>query len=150
MRAITTHIVSGDSASQLTIHAVDGPGAGGANHRYHVGGLDVEANPSAHHRGVSEKAGPAVILFQNGPLKKQDEDGKLVPVYPNGVTQEALLAIVQDRLEGFQAGAFACEENAQALEHVKAALEALQSRTLNRLAAGVEGTNQPTPAGKRR
>jgi hypothetical protein len=55
-----------------------------------------------------------------------------------GVTNEALLAIVIDRLEGFQAGPFACSENFTALTNAQAALEALQARTRDRLARGVE------------
>jgi len=47
-----------------------------------------------------------------------------------GVTNEALLAIVIDRLEGFQAGPFPCEENADALTMLNIALDALKARTV--------------------
>ena len=60
----------------------------------------------------------------------------------NGVTQEALLAIVIDRLRSFQAGPFACDENGEALDYCGYALAALQKRTLARIARGVEGTTQ--------
>jgi len=122
MRTITDHIVEGDSANhQLTITVTDEPGAGGANHRYLIGHDSPQLN---WHQEVS---------FQNGPIK---EFGV------NGVTQEALLAIVIDRLKSFQAGPFACEENEQALEDTKRALWWLQGRTRRRIARGVEGTHQ--------
>jgi hypothetical protein len=57
----------------------------------------------------------------------------------NGVTHEVLLAIVADRLESFQNGPFHCDENRVALNHVTEALAALKSRTVARLARGVEG-----------
>ncbi len=55
-----------------------------------------------------------------------------------GVTNEALLAILQDRLEGFQAGEFPCQENQVALEAVREAQAALHRRTLDRIARRVE------------
>lgn len=72
------------------------------------------------------------IRFQHGPVKEHGI---------NGITNEALLAIVIDRLEGFQSGPFACEENGQALSWAKLALGVLEERTKNRIDRGVEGTN---------
>lgn len=60
-----------------------------------------------------------------------------------GISNEALLAIVEDRLAGFQAGPFACAWNATALEHVRLALVCMLGRTKDRQARGVEG--QATP-----
>jgi hypothetical protein len=74
-----------------------------------------------------------VVLFQNGPIK---EFGV------NGVTQEALFAIVIDRLRSFQAGPFVCEANQFALDHCEAALDNLQARTRARIARGVEGMHE--------
>lgn len=73
------------------------------------------------------------VAFQNGPIK---EEGY------NGLTQEALFAIIIDRLEGFQSGKFSCRENAVALTHTETALLWLTKRTLDRLARSVEGTTQ--------
>lgn len=137
MRTLTDHIVEGDSANhQLSIAVTDSPGQGGACHRYEIGGMSTEGNPS---RDVGEPYGDLgaqgglAVLFQNGPIK---EFGV------NGVTQEALLAIVIDRLKSFQSGPFACEANAFALDHCKSALNELQKRTRARIARGVEGTHQ--------
>lgn len=67
--------------------------------------------------------------------------GVVPSVGPNGVTLEALLAVCQHRLEHFQAGQFACAENAEALHHIQRALAALHRRTDNRIEQGIEGTN---------
>lgn len=57
----------------------------------------------------------------------------------NGVTMEDILAICVDRLEGFQAGPFASINNKLALEHIKAALVALDDRTADRIERNVHG-----------
>lgn len=134
MRRLTDHIVSGDQAVQLQIEVTDEPGVGGANHLYHLRGFNTASNPSdpfvSRHGAPAEHA---TVLFQNGPIKE---------VGVNGITQEALLAIVIDRLRGFQSGQFACRENAIALTNCEEALMWLQKRTRDRIARGVEGTTQ--------
>ena len=143
MRTLTDHIVEGDSANhQLTISVLDEPGQGGANHEYSIrlyskfeAGVkvdlhklrDVEVLPDGSVTGEVCR-----VSFQNGPIK---EFGV------NGVTQEALLAIVIDRLRSFQSGPFACEDNAAALLHCIRAKDHLQARTKARIARGVEGTH---------
>lgn len=137
MRNITDHVVAGDSANhQLSIEVLDEPGAGGANHLYMVKGFNTGTNASDpfRSRGPHGRAGAAsehaTVLFQNGPIKEYGV---------NGVTQEALLAIVIDRLHSFQAGPFSCRENAIALTHCEDALMWLQRRTVKRIKRGVEG-----------
>ena len=56
-----------------------------------------------------------------------------------GLTNEVLLAIVANRLSGFQTGQFPCEENAVALSHINCALAALKERTRRRSLTGLEG-----------
>lgn len=135
MRTLTDHIVDGDSANhQLTIEVMDAPGQGGASHRYEITGFDTSTNHSDQQDSAQLNAGAqkVTVLFQNGPIK---EFGV------NGITQEALLAIVMDRLKAFQSGQFSCPDNAAALGHCEHALAYLQKRTLARLARGVEGTH---------
>ena len=132
MRTLTDHIVSGDQAVQLKIEVMDEPGAGGANHLYHLTGFDSASNPSdpwTERHGQSAKH--QTILFQNGPIK---ESGV------NGITGEALMAIQIDRLRSFQAGPYACRENAIALTKLEESLMWLQRRTVARIKRGVEGT----------
>ena len=135
MRELTDHKVN-ETNKELSIHVLDEPGAGGANHAYAIfAPQDRESNDQDVKNGeaMAVIANRAIIRFQNGPIK---ENGV------NGVTQEALLAIVADRLRSFQAGPFSCRENAVALTHIETAQLWLHKRTLDRMQRGVEGTTQ--------
>jgi hypothetical protein len=135
MRTITDHIVEGDSANhQLSITVLDEPGSGGANHRYLIGGFDAATNASSEAKmhGLKTATAGTVILFQNGPIK---EFGV------NGLTQEAMAAIIIDRLRSFQAGPFSGDYNERALTCFEEGLAWLQKRTKDRIARGIEGTH---------
>jgi hypothetical protein len=125
-REITTHQVNGCNES-LRIFVNDEPGAGGANHEY-----VIVCDGTKCQGAKADTAFSVPLFFQNGPVPE---------VGTNGVTHEALLAVLIDRLTGFQAGKFACQENADALAHLKAAQATLHARTLNRVERGVEGTH---------
>lgn len=125
MRTLTDHIAN-PANEALSITVLDEPGQGGACHAYSVT-WDSRPDPA------TIRTTQCMIEFQNGPINE---------VGVNGVTQEALLAIVIDRLRGFQSGEFKCRENAIALTHCEDALLWLQKRTRDRMARGVEGTNQ--------
>ncbi len=120
MRTIEDHKVS-PANDTLVLEALDEPGHGGACHSYRVSS------------GSFDKFESVEIEFQNGPIA---ENGV------NGVTQEVLLAIVADRLRGFQSGPYACKANACALTHIEEAMHWLQQRTIERMRRGVEGTRQ--------
>lgn len=150
MRTITDHKLNGLNDA-ITITALDEPGPIGANHKY---GLTLVCQAQA-------LTFPA-ITFQNGPIASAADY--------NGLTNEALLAVVIDRLRGFQGenpkpegfgatvgdssaqakalsiegqwGRFRCRENAVALTHLETALMFLQKRTRDRLARGVEGSHK--------
>lgn len=131
MREITGHRVNGCNDS-LKIEVLDEPGSGGANHLYNISGFDTKTNKSCPFVArYGKSADHSTVLFQNGPIP---ENGT------NGITHEVLLAILADRLESFQRGPYACAENHEALNHVRAAQGVLQRRTLERMARGVEGT----------
>lgn len=131
MRTIDTHKVN-PANDTLKITVTDEPGSGGACHSYAISGYDAHTNPSS---------GPVLplanymtrLLFQNGPIAE---------VGVNGITHEALLAILIDRLQSFQAGPFATRENALALTKMEEAQHWLFARTRSRMARGVEGTHQ--------
>jgi hypothetical protein len=135
MRKLTDHIVEGDlPQNQLTIEVTDEPGAGGANHRYEITGFDTGKNQSSIDKdGYHAGSLRMLVLFQNGPIQEAGV---------NGITQEALLAIVIDRLRSFQAGPYPSPENKMAMGFCELALEQLQIRTKNRLARGVEGKTE--------
>ncbi len=117
-RMLSSHRVTGLN-EKIRIEVLDNPGPGGACHRYRIS-LDEETCVYSQ-----------VLEFQNGPIQE---------VGVNGISIEALLAIVEDRLIGFQSGQFSCRENAVALTKVQEALMWLGKRTRDRLARGVEGT----------
>ncbi len=171
MRTITTHIVN-PANDRIAIVVMDGPGPGGANHLYSLqidqapnfgklayeaycaktGGKSLvsgaplptwdqqaEAIQDAWHAAAVAvleytKRNP-LLSFQNGPI---NADGNGV----NGITHEALLAVLIDRLEAFQAGQYANTYNEDALDHLCSAKLALQTRTKDRMARGVEGTHK--------
>jgi len=135
MREITSHVVN-PANDKLKIHALDEPGSGGANHLYLISGFNSGSNPSDPFiEQFGTAANHSTILFQNGPI---GEGGTGV----NGLTHEALIAILIDRLEAFQNGKYKCPENAEALLHLKYARGSLHGRTLTRMARGVEGTHK--------
>lgn len=131
MRELIDHIVPGDSANQqLKIEVTDEPGPGGANCRYEISGFDCSNNPS---KQKSDLIFSRSVVFQNGSVKE---------VGINGSTNEAELAILIDRMRGFQKGKFVSRENAIALTHLEEALNWLMKRTINRIRRGVEGTHE--------
>lgn len=115
MRVLTGHQVN-PANKELKIQVMDEPGPGGAHHQYLI------TMPRRAYR----------VDFQNGPIKEAGV---------NGITHEALLAILIDRLECFQAGEYANDYNAAALKHLQLAQRELFDRTREREARGVEGTH---------
>lgn len=125
---LTSHKVNGLNEA-LNISVMDEPGAGGACHEYAISFTDNghERSPNSARHGRN-----CIISFQKGPIT---ENGI------NGISIEALLAIVEHRLNGFQSGEYACRENAVALTKIQEAMMWLQKRTLDRMRRGVEGTS---------
>jgi hypothetical protein len=71
------------------------------------------------------------------------QDGPVGTAGANGITNEALLAVVLDRLECFQRGAYKCRENALAITKLEEALHWLGHRSRDCERRGVEGKNEP-------
>jgi single stranded DNA-binding protein len=108
------------------IIVADEPGQGGACHEYYV----RDNHPADDFQGAKPFA---EVKFQKGPVKDFGV---------NGCYNEDLIAIVIDRLQSFQAGDFACRENALAITKLEEAMHWLNHRTNDRIARGVEGTNK--------
>lgn len=105
------------------VYRIGEAGSGGAYHEYRIlfsgaRGLDAEKT----------------IVFQNGARKEYGSQA--------GVLDVDLLEIVRDRLRCFQAGEFACRENACALTHIEEALMWMNKRVEDRAERGVLGTNE--------
>lgn len=148
-REITTHKLNGLNDA-LKITAIDERAESGSHHEYEIQWPDATIDPPG---GAHGGGNTATIRFQKGALL---ETGV------NGISNEALLAILIDRLRGFQGmdpvhaplparltpdalkptdpAPFRCRENACALTHLEEAMFWLQKRTRDRLARGVEGT----------
>lgn len=109
---------AGDAQDNYRVEAVDDPGPGGASFKYEV-----------TVRSHGEWARHAAVKFQSGPLDATSG--------PNGLTNEVLLAVVLDRLRGFQQGPFACRENALAITNLEQTLHWLGSRSRDRNLRGV-------------
>ena len=107
------------------VNAVDEKGQGNANHAYEI--VSVEGDASVPLTTFAQ------INFQNGPIKEAGV---------NGVMNEDLIAIVIDRMRGFQSGDYACRDNALALTKLEEALMWLRNRTNEREDRGVEGTHK--------
>jgi len=107
------------SHKYTVVEALPYIGPGGAHHHY-----------SIIRKSDSEQIG--LVDFQDGPIK---ESGV------NGIMNENLIAIVIDRLRGFQSGKYACRPNAIALTKLEEALMWLKERTRDREERMVEGTH---------
>ena len=94
-----------------------------------VNEVDEERQPAG-----GSVVGPGLTaVFQDGPIGGGMQTGAMV---------EDMLLAAASRLAFYQSGRFACQENAEAAEHVWAALRCLDARTNKRTARGVEGTHQ--------
>lgn len=123
-RLIETHH-DGHGLNESIIIAADA-----ASHYYHA----VIAAPMADDAESGVFPTPCVqVQFQHGPRNVEGSTP--------GATEAVLLAILIDRLRGFQTGPYACKENEEQLAHLKAALAAAKKRADERAARGVLGKN---------
>jgi hypothetical protein len=118
MRELKAHQIN-ECNKLVTVEVQDQKNAGGAPVKY-----------SLYLRHMDHAQKFCDIKFQDGEIAKGI----------NGITHEALLVILLDRLQELQKGQFACEENAVALTKVQEALFWLNHRTKQRQERGVEGT----------
>ena len=101
------------------------PNAGGASHKYEVRHYPPLAGGAYYTY--------AELSFQHGP---RNVAGSTV-----GCLDDHVLAIEIDRMRAFQDGPFACDANAEALNHLEAAQRILRERAEERRARGVLGKN---------
>lgn len=95
---------------------------------------DAKAGNSSHHYyvvGPERFGSPLQVQFQHGP--------RHVGGSTAGVTEAVLYAVLIDRLEGFQSGPFAHEENEIQLAALRTALASTKRRADERAARGVLG-----------
>ena len=109
---------------------------------------DANGNPE----GGTTFGNGFAIGWQHGPLGRHSEncDPALngpcgegcTRRAPNGAFVEDVIDACADRIRYYQGGRFASDYNAKALEHLEAALAALDQRTKDREARAVEGTHK--------
>jgi hypothetical protein len=107
---------------------------------------DANGNPAG---GTTSGTG-FTIGWQHGPLGMHAdgcEPGRpcvrgCTRVAPNGAFVEDVIEAAADRLRYYQSSRFASNYNANALDHLEAALAALDQRTKDREARAVEGTHK--------
>ena len=87
-----------------------------------------------HQCGVKTTGEGIDIRWQQGPV---------VGERLNGARVEGVIRAAVFRLQDFQAGPTACDENRQAIEHLNAAIYLLQQRTADRYRRKVIGTEKP-------
>lgn len=97
--------------------------------------IDADGNPTG---GAVVGVG-VLVSWQNGPRGQEGTD-ELLP--PNGAFVEDMLWAAYQRLQFFQDGKYQCEENAEAMTHIKAAMGALKERQVKRSERGVEGKHE--------
>ena len=122
MRTIERHRKGDLLNKTLELKVLDEPGPGGACGEYRISYPVLVADDEAMPMDT-------LLKFQSG--------NPAVEI--NGISNEALLAVVEDRLSGFAQGPFADQHTIEALRFVTRALKALEIRTLDRIARGVEG-----------
>lgn len=119
-RELTDHQINDFNSEHVTVTRYDDRAEFGAHHEYAIY-IHGDKHPPV-----------SIIRFQKGPVK---EFGV------NGVTDEALLAIVLDRLRGFQTTPYSCRENSLAITKLEEALHWMMHRSIARQRRGVEGTS---------
>ena len=117
LRTIDTHH-DGHGLNESIVIYSDTPDGSGAAHIFdmHIAGHSVGS-----------------VQFQKGPRNVEGSTP--------GVTEAALLAILIDRLRGFQAGPYGCRENAIQLTHLEECLHWTKARADERAKRGVLGKN---------
>lgn len=121
---LTDHCVTRLNRECVDVYATDEPAEDGAHHNYRIEVRQFEQ---------PKNADPLLTVdlpFQNGGLAE---------VGANGITEQALLAIVLDRMRSFNAGPYGCRENSIAITKIEEALMWTQRRADGRAQRGVEG-----------
>ena len=96
-----------------------------------ISGMSDGTNVEGHVYDVHAGRYSLRLSFQLGPIKEAGV---------NGLTNEALIAVLTHRMKVLNSK-FPCAENQRAINHLELAAQALESRTKDRIARGVEGTH---------
>lgn len=120
MRKLTEHLAA-EGENPLVVVAMDSPLPGYASTRYDVTGFNTVYNQAADSGGAPAHFSRLPVIFSSDP----DRPGYLPQ---DGISTEALLAILADHLQSQQHTPNACFEYGAALDNVQNALHALTHR----------------------
>ncbi|HEX8637575.1 MAG TPA: hypothetical protein VF692_05900 [Pyrinomonadaceae bacterium] len=126
IEAIHEHKINKFNRECVNVAAIDEKSSDNANHKYEI---SVWKNAETSDQN-DELVEVCQLNFQNGGLKE---------VGPNGITDQALIAVVLHRLRGFNSGQFASRDNSLAITHLEDALMRMERRSNDRARRGVEG-----------
>lgn len=125
IRRLTDHQNNKFNRECVVVTTQDHPQQDGANHAYRIEVYDrYNGKPD---QGMKAHAD---LIFQNGGLKE---------VGPNGITDQALLAIVLDRIRGFNDGPYRCRENSIIITKLEEVMMWMEKRSNDRARRNVEG-----------
>ena len=99
-----------------------------------------DGNPAGGHAHIKYTPEPARshadVFWQDGPVNRDAGQE------PNGAFVEDVMQICAERIAFYECSKFACAENAEALNHLLAAIGALKQRRADRAARGVQGKHK--------
>lgn len=124
-KVLTDHKISVLNRDHIEVYATDEADVDGAHHAYVI---EVDKTPTE--ADVIKQTSILPLNFQKGGLKEAGI---------NGISDQALLAVVLDRLRGFQSGPYSCRDNAIAITKLEECLMWMAKRYVERAARGVEG-----------
>lgn len=107
-----------NAGNGLRITAEESNSRGGATHRYHIAGFDTSQNRAARDGGFVPRFRDMTIILST------DQNGD--NVQPNGVTPDALLAVLEDHFQSRVAGPSGTLNQQLAADLIKGAREALE------------------------
>ena len=125
-RELYDHKTSKLNRECIVVKTADLRGPDNAHHKYVIECV-IEPQSESEIRQVVERC---EINFQNGGLKD---------VGPNGITEQALIAIVIDRMRSFNDGPYGCRENSIMITKLEEALMWGSKRADDRARRNVEG-----------
>jgi hypothetical protein len=125
-RPLYDHMVNRFNRECINVLTADERASDNAHHAYVIG-VSRGAECSTERDEVVERC---ELNFQNGGLKE---------VGANGITDQALIAVVLDRMRSFNDGQFRCRENSMIITKLEEAMMWMEKRGNDRARRGVEG-----------
>lgn len=128
VKRLTEHKISTLNINNIEVYPIDERDSDGAHHWYCIDVLKLSEQEKCE--GLFEVPYTVNLKFQKGGLQEAG---------PNGITDQALIAIVLDRMRGFQNGPYSSRDNAIAITKLEEALDRMARRYRERALRGVEG-----------